>query len=132
MNRRSIFANILLKMLNIPYTLLLKLVYGAHVPYNADIHFSCKFPHSFYGVFISGKAKIGRNCTILNHVTIGNGIPKSYEAPKIGSNVFIGANSIVYGDIVINANVKIGAGVVLNKSIGPSRTVVNAGCLVLE
>jgi len=101
---------LILKILNKPYEILLKIIYGAHIPYNTNIDYSCKFPHSFYGIFISGNAIIEKNCTIFHHVTIGAGFPKTEKAPHIKENVFIGANSSIFGNIIIGKNVNIGGG----------------------
>jgi len=108
--KNKFYSKILLKLLNKPYELLLNIIYGCHIPYNANIDFTCKFPHSFYGIFISGNTTIERNCTIFHHVTIGAGLPKTEKAPYVKSNTFIGANSAIFGDIVIGHNVNIGGG----------------------
>jgi serine acetyltransferase len=125
-NSNNIFSKIILKILNQPYECLLKVIYGAHIPYNANIDFSCQFPHSFYGVFISGNVVIEKNCTILHHVTIGAGLPKTEKAPHIKQNVFIGANSSIFGDITIGENVNIGGGTTVAKNIADNVTVISA------
>ena len=45
--------------------------YGAGIPIRPDIN---RFvtPHGFYGIFISQSAKVGEECTIYQHVTIGS------------------------------------------------------------
>lgn len=46
--------------------------FGAYIPLNASIDNPPYFPHELYGIFISNKAKIGRNVTIFQQVTIGS------------------------------------------------------------
>src|SRR5690554_3855970 len=58
------------------------------------------FPHGFSGIFISAGAKIGKECVIFHHVTIGsNTLPgsKGYGAPTIGDNCYIGAGAKIIG-----------------------------------
>ena len=66
-------------------------------------------------IVINGKAKIGRNCCLMNNVNIGSNNGGS-EAPKIGDNVYIGPGAVLFGDIVIADNCYIGANAVVNKS----------------
>jgi len=122
----NLASKVLLKILNKPYELILKLVYGAHVPYNSDIDCTTKFPHSFYGIFISGNAIVEKNCIIFHHVTIGAGFPKTDKAPIVKENTFIGANSSIFGNIIIGKNVNIGGGTVLAKNIPDDCTVVSS------
>lgn len=65
-------------------------------------------PHGFYGVFISDKAVIGKNCVIFQGVTIGSNTlegSSNFGSPVIGDNVRIGANAIVTTDIPSNSTV---------------------------
>ncbi|MDD2698667.1 MAG: hypothetical protein PHF17_07710 [Arcobacteraceae bacterium] len=128
----DLISKILLKLVNKPYEILLKIIYGAYIPYKANIDFSCKFPHSFYGIFISGNSVIEKNCTIFHHVTIGAGLPKTEKAPHIKESVFIGANSSIFGDITIGKNVNIGGGTVVAKNIQDNVTVISANNRVIN
>lgn len=68
-------------------------------------------PHP-YGIVIGGYSKIGQNCHIGQHVTIGGNMGKQKNGqtqPVIGNDCFICANSIVVGPITIGDNVIIGA-----------------------
>lgn len=80
-------------------------------------------PHGIKGIFITEKAAIGSNCTILHQVTIGlKDFDKS--GPIIGDNVFIGAGAKIIGDIKIGNNVKIGANCIVVEDIPDNSTVV--------
>jgi serine O-acetyltransferase len=84
------------------------------------------FPHGILGIFISGDAKIGKNCVIFQHVTIGsNTLPdsKGKGSPEIGDNCYIGAGAKIIGNVKIGDNVRIGANCVVFQDI-PSNSVV--------
>lgn len=107
------------------YRTLLSVFYGACFPYKAKIGKNLKLNHSFYGIFISSRAVIGDNCTIVQHSTIGSNEPVSSDAPVIGNNVFIGANSNITGKTSIGDNCKIGAGTTIaNSNIADNSVVV--------
>lgn len=101
--------------------------YGCEIPLNIHIPDSTVFPHQYYGIFISGWAEIGENCTIFHHVTIGsNTLPSTSSpgAPTIGNNVYIGAGAKLIGGIHIGNNVRIGANCVVFKDVPDNTTVV--------
>lgn len=130
--KNSFFSLFVLKIINKPYEFILKLFYGAYVPYTSDIDFTCKFPHSFYGIFISGNVIIEKNCTIFHHVTIGAGFPKTHKAPVLKENTFVGANSSIFGDVVIGKNVNIGGGTTVANSIKDNCTVISQNNRIIE
>ena len=66
-------------------------------------------------IVVNGKAKIGRNCCLMNNVNIGSNNGET-EAPRIGNNVYIGPGAVIFGDIEIADNCYIGANAVVNKS----------------
>lgn len=86
-------------------------------------------PHDLCGIFIASTARIGKNCTILQQVTIG-GNPATYDgtspisqAATIGDNVIIGAGAKIIGNVKIGDNVRIGANSVVTHDV-PSGVVV--------
>ena len=78
-------------------------------------------PHGITGIFVSHSAKIGKNCTILQNVTIGSSKEK---APVIGDNCIIGAGAVIVGGIKIGDNCKIGANCTVFKDVPSNTTVV--------
>ena len=86
-------------------------------------------PHGFNGVHISRFSIIGKNCTIFQNVTIGQG---SGGAPVIGDNCLIGANSVIIGKIKIGNNVKVGAGAIVVDSIPDNAIVVGPKARIIE
>lgn len=76
------------------------------------------------GIILHGGAIIGKNCTILQQVTIGNNIAKGKDnLAVIGDNVTISAGAKIIGPCVIGNNVIIGANAVVVKDI-PDNCVV--------
>ena len=77
-----------------------------------------------YGIIVVNEnAKIGKNCSIHEGVTIGatNGNPK---AAHIGDNVFIGSGAKIIGDIKIGNNIAIGANSVVVKDFDENNITI--------
>lgn len=84
------------------------------------------FPHSLHGIFIAGGPKIGSNCVIFQHVTIGaNPVPFSTTlgSPTIGDNCYIGAGATITGNVTIGDNCRIGANCTVFTGI-PANSIV--------
>lgn len=106
---------------------------GAFISLNAHIEEPINLPHGLCGVFISQSAKIGRNCTIFQQVTIGSNLlegSKGYGAPVLEDNVYVGAGAKIIGKCRIGEHAKIGAGAVVVKDVSPNTTVVCAHPIV--
>ena len=109
--------------------------YGCEIPLNVEIPDSTVFPHQYYGIFISGWAKIGENCTIFQHVTIGsNTLSDTLHpgAPIIGDNVYIGSGAKLVGGVSVGNNVRIGANCIVFKDIPDNSTVVMQAPRIIE
>lgn len=73
---------------------------------------------------IRKKCRIGKNCTILPGVVIGNKhLEDSDDWVIIGDNCYLGLNSKIFGSVTIGNNVTIGANAVVTKDI-PDNAVV--------
>lgn len=99
--------------------------YGAWVGIEAEITGEPRCPHGCFGLFISKAAKIGTNCVIFQHVTIGSVTTtgsKHIGAPTIGDNVYIGAGAKIIGKVKVGNNSRIGANCVVTKDI-PANSV---------
>lgn len=83
-------------------------------------------PHGVHGIFISAGARVGADCVIFQHVTIGsNMIPtsKGFGYPTVGRNCYIGAGAKIIGNVKIGDNVRIGANAVIHRDV-PDNAVV--------
>lgn len=92
-----------------------------------DIKGEPVFPHGLNGIFISANAVIGASCTIYHQVTIGSNdikTSKSYGAPIIGDNVYIGTGAKIIGGVKIGNNVRIGANCIITDNVPDNATVV--------
>jgi serine O-acetyltransferase len=91
--------------------------FGVEINPITDIKEGLFLPHP-NGIVIYAKAKIGKNCTILQQVTIGNNIRKGIDGiANIGDNVSIGAGAKIIGNCEIGNNIIIGANAVVVKDI---------------
>lgn len=117
-NNKSITAKLLSFIFN-----RYKIKYGIQISFTTEIGEGLTIPHCG-GIVIGERAKIGRNCTILQGVTIGSNLFKSrFDLASIGDNVLIGAGAKIIGPLKIGDNVTIGANSVVTKDI-PSGAVV--------
>ena len=112
--------NVIYKILYKVLTLKLnkyKIKYGIDIEPTTSIGYGLTIPHCG-GIVVGGGSKIGKNCTILQGVTIGSNLFKDrYKLATIGDNVLIGAGVKIIGPIKIGNNVTIGANSVVTKDI---------------
>lgn len=102
---------------------------NSYLPFNTKVDGSINFVHGAYGIFISGDAKIGENCTIFHQVTIGSNMlidSKGLGSPTIGKNCFIGAGAKIIGNVRIGDNCRIGANAVVSSDM-PDNSVCVMG-----
>lgn len=98
--------------------------YNIEISVNTKIGSGLRIPHWAGGIVIHENAILGRNCEIMQGVTIGNNIMKSRkDVATIGDNVILGAGSKIIGNISIGSNVFVGANAVVVKDI-PSNSCV--------
>lgn len=102
---------------------------NSSIAWNSSFETPPCLPHGIKSIFVSGDAKIGRNCVIFQQVTIGSNTlsdSKGAGAPVIGDNCYIGAGAKVIGSVKIGNNVRIGANAVVYKDV-PDNSVVLSG-----
>lgn len=100
---------------------------NSYLPYNNTIKGPINFLHGTSGIFISGDAIIGKNCTIFQQVTIGSNMlidSKGFGSPTIGDNCLIGAGAKIIGNITIGNNCRIGANAVVTHDVAANTVVV--------
>jgi serine O-acetyltransferase len=79
-------------------------------------------PHPL-GIVVHKDSKIGPNCMIFQHVTLGYG-GKRPGAPVVGGHVDIGAGAVLLGGIHVGDHAKIGANAVVLIDVPPGKTAV--------
>ncbi len=80
-----------------------------------------KLPHPT-GVVFHGKAVIGKNCMIMQQVTIG--MIGDGEYPTLGNNVYVGAGAKIIGKLHIGDGARVGAGAVVLRDVPAGFTAV--------
>lgn len=93
--------------------------FGLQISESCEIGAGFDIPHCL-PIVIHNNAKIGKNCTLHQFVTIAG---VDGKAPIIGNNCFIGAGAVLIGDIRIGNNVTIGANAVVLKDVPDNATV---------
>lgn len=103
---------------------LIRVVYASDISLKSHIESGLMIVHG-HDIVIGGNVRIGRQCKILNGVTLGNKDTESSinQQPTVGDNVVIGSGAKILGAIQIGDNVIIGANSVVLKSV-PSNVVV--------
>ena len=75
-------------------------------------------------IVVNRGAKVGANCRLHVCVNIGTEAGKSYDAPNIGDNCYIGPGVKMFGKIDIGSNMAIGANAVVNKSFSKGNATI--------
>lgn len=102
----------------------LKRNYAMDINVRAEIGEGLYIAHPI-GIAITTKARIGRNCTIFQNVTIG-ARGSGGDVLRIGDNVSIGAHACIIGNgLNIGDNVAIGAASFVNQDIPSGATLTN-------
>ena len=103
-----------------------KKLYGIYISENAIIGKGLYIGH--FGGIIINKCKIGKNCSLQQHVKIGVKPYQSMEnlSISIGDNIWIGAHSIIENNIIIKDGATISAGSLLKQG-----AKIKERCLVM-
>ncbi len=84
------------------------------------------FPHT-WGIVIGGKCIVGKNCRIMQGVTLGGSLgrkrPSGQSQPVIGDLVHIGPGAKVMGPINVGDRAKIGPNSVVLENVPPGISV---------
>ncbi len=106
---------------------------GSYISLLAAIDGPPKFPHKPTGVFIAPQARLGRNVTIYQQVTIGRNETigsRGFGSPTIGDDVYIGAGAKIIGNVTIGAGAKIGAGAVVVHDVPAGATAISPAAII--
>lgn len=109
--------------------------FGAFIGLGARFDSVPILPHSFYGIFISQAAHIGKNVVIYHQVTIGSNTTigsKNQGSPTIEDNVYIGCGAKIIGNCTIGHNSRVGANCILTKSVPANSVCVMRNIDIIE
>ena len=109
----------------------------ASIPLEAEIPFRPCLPHGLYGIFISRRAKLGKDVVIFQHVTIGSNTLRDHgggsaKGPSVGDFVYVGAGAKIIGEVTVGASCRIGANCCVYKDLPPNAVAVNAPMRVIQ
>lgn len=110
-------------------------LHSASISIDAKISSPLILPHGVSGIFITQSAIIGSNVVVFQQVTIGANTlkgSKSYGAPVIEDNVYIGAGAKIIGSAHIGRNARIGANAVVVNSIDANTVVVSENRIIIK
>lgn len=102
------------------------MITGAEICHGAKISVPLTIRHP-HGIVIGGNVVMGRNCVVMQGVTIGQkGPDSSFDSgsPTIGDEVRIGAKASVLGKIVVKNGTVVGAHALLLTSTSENSTYV--------
>lgn len=118
----SFMAHVMYVLLLLPYRFMMR-IFGLYLPIGTSIGGGLGLVHPI-GTVINRHAQIGKNATIMQCVTIGEGRNHNNGIPVIGDNVLICANAIIVGGVHVGDNAVVGAGAVVVHDVAPGSVVV--------
>lgn len=70
------------------------------------------------GIIVNRRCRIGANCNLSHHVTLGqkNREPKM-GCPILGNRVYVGPGAVIIGNITVGDDAAIGANAVVTKDV---------------
>jgi serine O-acetyltransferase len=84
------------------------------------------------GIVVGETARIGHNCSILHHVTLGGSGKKGVDRhPKVGDGVLLGAGASVLGNVEIGDGCQVGAGTLVISDLPPHSVAVGVPAKII-
>jgi serine O-acetyltransferase len=84
------------------------------------------------GLVVGGTTRMGRDCTLLHGVTLGEARFDELDCPTLGDRVTVGAGAIVLGGITVGDDALVGAGSVVLRDVPPGARVAGSPARVLD
>lgn len=120
--KQNIAARLLYKLIGLWYVRK-QLLTGIQLPLGTDVGGGLAFIH-FSNIVIAESCKIGKNCTILQGVTLGHSFSaKNDGVPTLGDNVVVFAGAKVLGKVKVGDKAVIAANAVVTKDV-PANSIV--------
>ena len=122
--KQNIVARLSYKLISLWYVRK-QLLTGIQLPLGTDVGGGLAFIH-FSNIVIAESCKIGKNCTILQGVTLGHSFSaKNDGVPTLGDNVVVFAGAKVLGKVKVGDKAVIAANAVVTKDV-PANSIVAA------
>jgi serine O-acetyltransferase len=102
---------------------LIRLIYAARIPADADIDPTVHFSHNALAVVVTKRATIGPRCQIGLQVLLGSRWPLE-GAPTLEEDVIVHSGAKIIGPITIGRGSVIGANAVVLENVPPHSLVV--------
>lgn len=109
----------------------IRVIHNSVVYCETEIGKGTVFAYGGIAVVIHRRVKIGSDCVLGPHITIG-GRSKIKNVPVIGSRVYLGAGCKILGDVHIGDNSIVGANAVVIKDVAPNSIVVGIPAKVIK
>ena len=109
----------------------IRTIWGAVIPYQADIGDGTLIGYQGIGVVIHKKCVIGKNCHISQNVTFG-GRGGHEGVPIVGDDCTFGAGAAILGGIHIGNNVQVGANAVVITDLPDNSVAVGVPAKVIK
>ncbi len=102
-----------------------QIISGAEICVGAKVGVPLLIRHPS-GIVIGGGVTIGKYCTILHGVTLGERYVQNPDGlyPTIGDNVQIGCNASILGNVKVGSRSSVGAHALVLRDIDPGKTVI--------
>jgi len=90
---------------------------GVFIDFTTDIGPGLYLPHPV-GIVINRRCRIGANCNIAQHVTLGLKSREPREGcPTLGDRVYVGPGAVIIGAITVGSDAAVGANAVVTKDV---------------
>ena len=104
------------------------LLSGSDINREADLAADLRMPHPT-GIVMHRNARVGVNCLIMQHVTLGQ--LEDGKAPVIEDGVYIGAGARILGGVTIGKGARVGANAVVLQDVPAGATAVGVPARII-
>lgn len=127
---RGVSHRVLWKLVTLAERAWFHTVLGADIPAGLHCGPGIRFAHGGRGVVIHPDVRIGADCVLYHHVTLGSR-GSIAEVPRIGDGVVLGVGCVVLGDVAIGAHAAVGPNTVVVTDVPAGSHVVAASPVIL-
>jgi serine O-acetyltransferase len=117
------------RRLSVTIDRIIRVVYAARIPAEAEIDPSVHFSHNALAVVVTKKARIGPRCQIGMHVLLGSRWPLE-GGPRLEADVIVHAGAKIIGPVTVGAGSVVGANAVVLEDIPPRSLAVGVPAVV--